>query len=405
MTRRILMVSSVPLAEPWNGADKNFANLLVRWDPDTHFIVQTSLTEDWPPLRVTAVRSLRTLSMPTTGQKLRGLAYLLRHSGYADLIHVVASLYNPGPWMGPALRTWSAIRRRPLVHTIPSIGDVPLARRNFVGDATVVVSEHTHRRLKAHGIPNVFRVHPPLEVERLRPRQPTAPEALARELRLGDRAVLYPAHYGEKNGIREIIYAFARLRRSPETEDAVLVLACRYHPWQDAEAEKRKVLKQAAEVGISNSIRVLDYVTDMPALISACALTALVPEKLSGKMDLPLVILESLALGRPVVVADRAPMSEALLGEGGYAVSYGDVPALASSLARLLGNPRLRRELADQGRAAVLEHCSPERVVGYYQRIYEQVLESKTRQMLRAGSTSDTLREHGVAERGPRQDS
>ena len=377
MTRRILMVGSVPLAEPWNGADKNFANLLIQWDPNNHYIAQTSLTENWSPHNVTAVRSRHAGSMPTTWQKARGLTYLLRHSDSADLIHIVASLYNPSPWIGPALRTWSVVRRRPIVHTIPSVGDFPITRRNFAGDATVVVSEHTRRCLEAHGIPNVFRVYPPLEIERLRLRQPTAPEVLARELRLGDQAVLYPTHYGEKSGIREVIHAFSRLCGSPEMKNAVLVLASRFHPWQDAEAEKQKVLKQAAEVGISDSIRVLDYVADMPALISACALTALVPEKLSGKMDLPLVILESLALGRPVIVADRAPVSEALLGEGGYAVPYGDVPALASSIARLLGNLRLRKELADQGRAAVLEHCNPEKVVGYYQEIYERVLEPK----------------------------
>jgi glycosyltransferase involved in cell wall biosynthesis len=380
MTRRILVAGSVPLAEPWNGADKNLANLLVRRDPDNHFIVQTGLAEQWSPLNVTAVRSRRAGSMPTTGQKLRGFAYLLRHSGSADLVHVVASLYSPSRWVGSALRAWSAIRQKPIVHTIPSTGDTPIARRNFFGDATVVVSEYTQRRLEGHGIPNVFRVYPPLEVERLQPKQPTAPDVLTRELRLGDRAVLYPTHYGEKSGIREIIQAFSRLRGHPETDAAVLVLACRFHPWQDAEAEKRKVLKQAAEDGILERVRVIHYVADMPALISACAVTALVPEKLSGKMDLPLVILESLALGRPVIAADRAPVSEALLGGGGYAVPYGDVPALVASISRLLGNLRLRKKLADRGRAAVLKHCSPERVVGHYQRIYERVLEPDVRQ-------------------------
>jgi glycosyltransferase involved in cell wall biosynthesis len=372
--RRILMVGSVPLAEPWNGADKNFANLLVRQDPDNHFIVQTGLAEDWSPFSVSAIRSRHAGSMPTAGQKLQGLYYLLRNTGSADLIHVVASLYDPSPWTGRALRAWSHLRRRPIVHTVPSTGDAPIAHRNFVGDATVVVSEHTRRRLEEHDVPNVFRVYPPLDVERLRPRDPTAPEVLVRELNLGDRAVLYPAHYGEKSGIDEMIQAFSKVRKFAKADGAVLVLACRSHPWQDADAEKRRVLNQAAEAGVYDRVRVLDHVADMPALISACALTALVPERLSGKMDLPLVILESLALGRPAIVSDRAPISEALLG-GGHAVPHGDTRALANSLGRLLGNLPLRRGLADRGRAAVLEHCDPKRVVAHYQHIYDRVLE------------------------------
>lgn len=397
MTRRILMVGSVPLAEPWNGADKNLGSLLVRRDRQNQFIVHTSLDEPWdPPPRVTAIRSRHTSGMPTTGQKVREIAYMLRHSNSADLIHIVASLYGPSLWTGPALRAWSGIRRRPIVHTIPSTGDIPIARRNFAGDATVVISEYARRRLEDHGIPDVFRIHPPLEVKSLRPRRPAAPEALARELKLGDLAVLYPAHYGEESGIREMIWAFSRLRKFPEMDDALLVLASRAHPWQDPEAEKQKVLKQTAEAGILDRVRVLGHVADMPALVSACALTALVPGKLRGKMDLPLVILESLALGRSVIVTDQAPMNEALLGGGGYAVPYGDVPTLANSLARLLGNLRLRKELAERGRAAVLERCSPERVVEQYQKVYRLAAKPKGRSTPRDGDDPITLRREQV---------
>ncbi len=363
------MAGSVPLAEPWNGADKNFANLLVRKDHYNRFIVHTSSEEPWsPPPRVTAIRSRHVSAMPTLEQRLREMGYMLRHSGLADIIHLVASLQGPSPWVGPALRAWSNIRRIPLVHTLPSVGDVPIDRRNFPGDATVVVSEHTRRRLEDHGVPNVHRVYPPLEMESLRP------EALQTTTGgLGERAVLYPAHYGDKSGMSEVIHAFSELRRHPGTEEAVLVLACRSHPWQDPVAERQKVLEQAAGAGISDRVRVLGNVADMPGLISACAVTALVPKELNAKMDLPLVILESLALGRPVIVADQAPISEALLGGGGYAVPYGDVPALTGSLARLLANAGLRERLGKRGRDAVLEHCDPEKVVERYQMIYERV--------------------------------
>lgn len=371
MKHRILMAGSVPLAAPWNGADKNFANLLVRSDPHNRFIVHTSAEEPWgPPPGVTAIRSRHVSAMPTVDQRLREMGYMLRHSGRADLIHLVASLQGPSPWVGPALRAWSHLRRLPLVHTLPSVGDVPVDRRNFAGDATVVVSEHTRRRLEDHGIPNVYRVYPPLQTKRV---DPSAPQAIAGELELGGQAVLYPAHYGEKSGIGEMIDAFSRLCGQPGTEGAVLVLACRSHPWQDAAAEKRKVLEQAAGAGIRDRVRVLGNVPDMPGLISACAVTALVPHELNAKMDLPLVILESLALGRPVVVTDRAPINEALLGGGGYAIPYGDVPALTSTLARLLSDAGLREHLGGRGREAVLATCDPGSVVEEYQVVYERV--------------------------------
>ena len=391
MRRRVLVVSSVPLAAPWNGADKNLSRLLVRRDRNNDFVVQTDLKEVWPDARrVIAIRSRSADEMPTAVQKLRAFAYLLRHTGAADLIHVVASLYDPPRLTGTTVRAWSDLRRKPVLHTVPSVGDAPIRRADFFGDATVVVSEYTRRLLVESGVLNVFRITPPLEAEDLRPRDPHSPEALRRELKLGDRAVLYPTHYGEKSGIPEVIQAFSRLRGDARMDDAVLVLALRAHAWQDAKAEEQKTLSLAAKAKILGRVRLLREVTDMPALISSCAVTALVPDRLGGKMDLPLTILESLALGRPVVVSDRPPINEALLG-GGYAVPYGDVPALGAAISRLLRDSQLRRGLAEQGRVAALKACAPHAVIEQYQRIYEWMM---------APDSNETLR-RGTPQRGP----
>jgi glycosyltransferase involved in cell wall biosynthesis len=112
----------------------------------------------------------------------------------------------------------------------------------------------------------------------------------------------------------------------------------------------------------------------MPALISACKVTALVPKKLSSKMDLPLVVLESLGLQRPVVVTDRPPINEALFGVGGMQVPYGDISALSNSVRRLIADDKLYRQMATEGYKAVREHCSPKKVVEQFRNIYQSIL-------------------------------
>ncbi len=365
MSFRILIMSSIPLSAPWNGADKNFARLLVQSDPENRYWVNTGRQDDWPE-NVLPVRSSSISSMPTLSQKLRSFGYLVRYSTNTDLVHIIASLRNPSRLSTDLLRLWKFTARQPVIHTIPSIGDAPVNRRNFIGDITVVVSNHSRRKLTEHGVSNVHRVVPPLDDQSIRFSMP--PEQVAVDLALGPRPVLYPAHYGSRSGIWEMIQAFSML---PEAlHDAVLVLACRTHTFQDEAYEAHKVIAHAKELGISDRVRVVGNFPDMPALISACAITVLAPGMLDSKMDIPLVILESLALKRPVIISDQPPMDEALLGGGGLKVHFGDIAGLSTALSRLLSDSAFRERLAAQGCMTVLQQCHPRQIVNQYQQIY-----------------------------------
>jgi glycosyltransferase involved in cell wall biosynthesis len=281
----------------------------------------------------------------------------------------VASLSNPSPFATSLLKNWKKTAGKPVIHTVPSLGDLELNSMHFIADVTVVVSDDSGKKLEAQGVHNVVRILPPLNTSLLRPTQ--NPEQLNRSLTLGPLAILYPAHYGADSGIKEVIQAFAALPAM--LNECVLVLACRTHPFQDAEVEAGRVRRYAEEAGVSDRVRVLAKVQDMPTLISACALTVLVPRKLSSKMDLPLVILESLALNRPVVVGDQAPLCEALLGGGGLAVPFGDISALATAVSRLLSDKVLYHTLAKKGFDAVERDCNPEVVIAQYRRIYQSL--------------------------------
>ena len=142
------------------------------------------MKEQWDTLGcVTAIRSHRASAMPTMQQRLREMGYMLRHSGLADIIHLVASLQGPSPWAGPALRPWSAIRRRPIVHTLPSVGTCrsivatsPATRRWWSQNIRVVAWRITVS-------PTYTGSTPPLNIESLHPAAPQTTNG-----GLGDRA-------------------------------------------------------------------------------------------------------------------------------------------------------------------------------------------------------------------------
>lgn len=368
---RVLVVGSLPLAAPWNGADKVLARTIVLADPARRYIVQTGMDDRWPS-HVDTVRKAHPAEMPGARARLETAGLFVRATRRADLIHIVASRRRPSPVDAALVRWWSKMVGRPIVHSLPAMSSEVAPADATLGDVTVVFSRHTAERLRAAGVNDVVAMFPPVQLDALCPGED--PEAVRRRYGLGPRPILYPAHLDAASGIREAILAMARL---PERlRDATLVLPVRWRAGQDVDATIEALDAIARSAGVAQRLRWITRVRDMPGLIAACHLTALVPHDLDGKMDLPLVLLESLALGRPIVVADRPPINEALFG-GGLAVPFGDVDALASVFARLLERPDLRGGLADAGRRQLAVLADPARTCREYAKVYERALQSR----------------------------
>jgi glycosyltransferase involved in cell wall biosynthesis len=77
---------------------------------------------------------------------------------------------------------------------------------------------------------------------------------------------------------------------------------------------------------------------------------------------LPLVILEAMAAGVPVVATDTGAVRDAVEdGEGGLVVPMGDVAALAGAIRRLAEDGGERARLGAGGRRRYLERYTEER--------------------------------------------
>ena len=90
----------------------------------------------------------------------------------------------------------------------------------------------------------------------------------------------------------------------------------------------------------------------------------------------PLVALEALACGVPVVASAVGGLPEALAGADGLLVPAGDASALAAALARLLDEPGLRDLIGAQARRVALARYAPgshiRGLVGAYRRALDE---------------------------------
>ncbi len=136
-------------------------------------------------------------------------------------------------------------------------------------------------------------------------------------------------------------------------------------------------LLPAAEVAVKIAGRALDpaFVRQLPADPRVEFLGALEHAAAVGLLraadflvlpsrdeTMPLVLLEAMSLGKPIVSTDVGGIAEWLRdGENGLLVPPGDPAALAAALRRLLGDSALRARLGRAARATFEEHFALER--------------------------------------------
>ena len=124
----------------------------------------------------------------------------------------------------------------------------------------------------------------------------------------------------------------------------------------------------AVSLGL-HSVTVTGERNDAADLIAAADVFALSSEHEA----LPIVVLEAMALGTPVVSTDVGGIPDVVTdGETGLLVPSGDAPALARAIELVLGNRGLADDLAAAGRRFAAEHCSVAAMTGSYLELYTE---------------------------------
>jgi glycosyltransferase involved in cell wall biosynthesis len=230
-----------------------------------------------------------------------------------------------------------------------------LARRLDGVAAVVTVSEHNAEHLRGvlngvpiHHIPNGV---PPVSTG------PAAP---------GGR-LLFVGRLVPKKGVDVLIDACALVRSElPELRVEIV----------GGGPLAEELEQRARRAGVADRVHFLGPQPGeaVDAAFRRCSLVA-APSRIDEHGDregMPTVLVEALARGVPVIASDLVGIPELVRhGETGLLVPPDDPAALAASIARLVGDPKLAHELADRGRALVTERCDPGRSARRLQAVFE----------------------------------
>ncbi len=126
------------------------------------------------------------------------------------------------------------------------------------------------------------------------------------------------------------------------------------------------------ELGLGTVCQIASPSDDMPAVMGA--LDVLVHPAV-GSDAFPLVVLEALASGKPVIASRLDGIQEQFRhDEHGVFVPPGDVPALVDAMRALLLQPATRARMGEAGRRRVAENFTRAQLARNTQRIYFQLL-------------------------------
>jgi phosphatidylinositol alpha-1,6-mannosyltransferase len=113
-------------------------------------------------------------------------------------------------------------------------------------------------------------------------------------------------------------------------------------------------------------VRFAGSLADVLSLIAAATAVLFPVDDLWGKVDLPIVLLEAMVLGVPVVALDAGPLSDL---EGAELLPSLDCQAWLVALARLTSDAAARTARVDAQRRT-LERCDANAVARAYEALY-----------------------------------
>jgi len=189
----------------------------------------------------------------------------------------------------------------------------------------------------------VHTVYPPVDLVAVRRVEARPPGRAALGLPSEPLIIGIVARLQRWKGVHVLLEAVASL--PPATYGPVVVVVGGPHPLERGYAEE--VRRLAVELGLGERVR---FVGQQPNPLEWMAAMDVVVNASFGE-PFGMVIVEALALGRPVVATRQAGPAEILTdGVDGLLVVPGDPTALAVALERLCRDPALRSRLGAAGR-------------------------------------------------------
>ncbi len=360
---KILMVTR-PVGEPWNEGGKNLAYNLAKNIKNNKIILLTKykfnekLPENIISEKTFSSSNKRKISF---FDKLRLFKRILKNDDI-DLYHIIFT-----PELYSSLILKNILKNKKSIQTIPTlINHKRFIKKLIFANKVVVLSDYSKNFLSEKGFDNIIKINPGINPDFFKPIKKD--KELLSKLNLKDKfVVLNPCELEPKRGTKIFTRSILELSN---IKDIFFIFSYRKDDNKKYLKEKKYIISILNKNNLSNFIFLEDFI-DIRKLISISDLVVYPVLNMKEKQEIPMILLESLSMKKPIIITDILPLNEILKSNCGRKIDKYDYKQLSKFILNLKEDSKMIKKMGDNGRNMVLNNFNINKIAREYEKLYK----------------------------------
>ena len=356
----VLMVTR-PLSSPWNEGGKNLAYGIARniKNHKIHLLVRKNFNEKVSSnIILHRVYPSEYRYKISYTEKLRLFYFLLKIKNI-DIYHFI---YTPEIYSSKINKLLISLKSKKSIQTIPTrLKNV--SDKLFFANKIVVISNFTKNLLLKKGIKNVIKINTGIDTNYFKP--------FKKDIKLlkkfdGRFVVLIPIDLEKEKGTRIILKV---IKSIGDSRDILFIFS--YRSTKKRFLEKRFLKRELFKLGLLKNVLFIKDPINIKNLINASDLVVYPLVNTYEKHEIPMILIESMSMEKPIVVWDVAPMNEIIKGNEGIKVN--NHLDLKNAILKFIKNRNLAKKIGKLARKRVVRDFNIIETARDYERLYSEL--------------------------------